>query len=178
MLKAIAIVAIVLAVGIAAVLAFALTKPDTFRVERSLTVKAPADAIYPLVADFHRWTGWSPYEARDPAMKRTFGGAEQGKGATYAWNGDNNVGAGHMEILEASTPSKLRIKLDFERPFEGHNTAEFTFVPQGDATLVTWAMYGPAPFLSKLMQLFINMDNMIGKDFEAGLAGLKKLTEK
>src|SRR3569623_683121 len=178
MLKAIAIVAIVLAVGIAAVLAFALTKPDTFRVERSLIVKAPADAIYPLVADFHRWTGWSPYEARDPAMKRTFGGAEQGKGATYAWNGDNNVGAGHMEILEASTPSKLRIKLDFERPFEGHNTAEFTFVPQGDATLVTWAMYGPAPFLSKLMQLFINMDNMIGKDFDAGLAGQKKLTEK
>lgn len=83
-----------------------------------------------------------------------------------------------MEILEASTPSKLRIKLDFERPFEGHNTAEFTFMPQGDATLVTWAMYGPAPLMSKVMQVFINMDTMIGKDFEAGLAGLKKLTEK
>lgn len=178
MLKAIAVIAIVLAAGIAAVLVFALIKPDTFRVERSLAVKAPADAIYPLVADFHRWTAWSPYEERDPAMKRTFGGTAAGKGATYAWDGNNNVGAGHMEILEANGPSRLRIKLDFERPFEGHNTAEFTFVPQGDATLVTWAMYGPAPFLSKVMQVFINMDSMIGKDFEAGLAGLKKLTEK
>jgi K+-transporting ATPase KdpF subunit len=177
-LKIIAIIAIVLAVGIAAVLVFALTKPDTFRVERSLAVNAPADAIYRQVADFHRWTGWSPYEDRDPAMKRTFGGTAQGTGATYAWDGNNNVGAGYMEILQANAPSKLRIKLDFERPFEGHNTAEFTFVPQGDATLVTWAMYGPAPFLSKLMQVFINMDSMIGKDFEAGLAGLKKLTEK
>jgi Polyketide cyclase / dehydrase and lipid transport len=178
MLKAIAIIALVLAVGIVAVLAFAFTKPDSFRVERSLKVKAPADAIYPQVADFRRWTGWSPYENRDPAMKRTYGGAAQGKGATYAWDGNNNVGAGHMEILEASTPSKLRIKLDFERPFEGHNTAEFTFVPQGDATQVTWAMDGPAPFMSKVMQVFINMDNMIGKDFEAGLASLKKLSEK
>jgi hypothetical protein len=180
MQRAIAIIAVVFAVGITAVLVLvlALTKPDTFRVERALAVKAPADAVYPLVADFHRWTSWSPYEGRDPAMKRTFGGPEQGRGATYAWDGNNNVGAGRMEILEAGTPSKLRIKLDFERPFEGHNTAEFTFVPQGDATLVTWAMYGPAPFLSKLMQVFINMDTMIGKDFETGLANLKRLTEK
>ncbi|MBR0813918.1 SRPBCC family protein [Bradyrhizobium diazoefficiens] len=178
MLKAIAVIAVVLTAGIAGILVFALTKPDTIRVERSLAVKAPADAIYPIVADFRRWTGWSPYENRDPAMKRSFGGPGEGKGATYAWDGNNNVGAGHMEILEASGPSKLRIKLDFERPFEGHNTAEFTFVPQGDATLVTWSMYGPAPFVSKVMQVFINMDSMIGKDFEAGLANLKKLTEK
>ncbi|MBR0718092.1 SRPBCC family protein [Bradyrhizobium liaoningense] len=178
MLKAITIIAIVLAVGIVVVLALAATKPDSFRVERSLAVKAPADVIYPMIANFHFWTGWSPYEGRDPAMKRSFGGAEQGKGATYAWDGNNNVGAGRMEILEASTPSKIRIKLDFERPFEGHNTAEFTMVPQGDATLVTWAMYGPAPFMSKLMQVFMNFDNMIGKDFEAGLVSLKKLTEK
>jgi len=178
MLKAIAVTAIVLTAGVAGVLVFALTKPDTFRVERSLAVKAPAGAIYPHVADFHRWTAWSPYENRDPAMKRSFGGSAEGKGATYAWDGNGNVGAGHMEILEASGPSKLRIKLDFERPFKGHNTAEFTFVPQGDGTLVTWAMNGPAPLLSKVMQVFINMDSMIGKDFEAGLASLKKLTEK
>jgi hypothetical protein len=178
MLKAVAIIAIVLAVGIAAVFAIALTKPDTFRVERSLAVKAPADAIYPQVADFHRWTGWSPYEGRDAAMKRSFGGTARGQGASYAWDGNGNVGAGHMEIVEASTPSKLRIKLDFERPFEGHNIAEFTFVPQGDATLVTWAMYGPAPFMSKVMQVFFNMDSMIGKDFDVGLVGLRKLTEK
>jgi hypothetical protein len=178
MLKTIAVITILFAVGVAAILAFALTKPDTFRVERSLAMKAPADAIFPQVADFHRWTGWSPYEARDPAMKRSFGGTAQGKGATYAWDGNNNVGAGQMEILEASTPSRLRIKLDFERPFECHNIAEFTFVPQGDTTVVTWAMFGPAPLMSRLMQVFINMDSMIGKDFEAGLASLKKLIEK
>ena len=177
MQKAIVIVAIVLAVGIAGILVFASTKPDTFRVERSLALKAPADAIYPLVADFHFWTSWSPYEGLDPAMKRTYGGTAAGRGAIYAWDGNKNVGAGHMEILEADASSKLRIKLDFERPFEGHNTAEFTFVPQGDATLVTWAMYGPAPFMSKVMQVFIDMDKMIGKDFETGLAALKKLTE-
>jgi len=178
MLKAVAIIAVVLAIGIAGVLVVALTKPDMFRVERSLALKAPAEAVYPLVADFHFWTNWSPYEGRDPAMKRIYGGTAAGKGATYAWDGNNNVGAGHMEILEANASSKLRIKLDFERPFEGHNTAEFTFVPQGDATLVTWAMYGPASFMSKVMQVFVNMDNMIGKDFEAGLASLRKLTEK
>jgi hypothetical protein len=178
MLKAVAIFAVVIAVAIAVVLAIALTKPDTFRVERALALKAPAAAVYPLIADFHRWTSWSPYEGRDPDMKRSFGGSAQGQGATYAWDGNKDIGAGRMEILEASVPSKLRIKLDFERPFEGHNTAEFTIVPQGDATLVTWAMYGPAPFISKLMQVFINMDSMIGKDFEAGLADLKKLTEK
>jgi hypothetical protein len=178
MLKAVAIIAIILAVAIAGVLVFAATKPDNFRVERALTVKAPADAIYPLIANFHLWMTWSPYEGRDPDMKRSFGGAATGKGATYAWDGNKDIGAGHMEILDASSPSKVRIKLDFERPFEGHNTAEFTMAPQGDATLVTWAMYGPAPFISKLMQVFINFDNMIGKDFETGLANLKKLTEK
>ncbi|MGV7211798.1 SRPBCC family protein [Bradyrhizobium sp. UFLA05-112] len=178
MLKAVAVIAIVIAAGIAGLLVFAATKPDMFRVERTLAVMAPADAIYPLIADFQRWTSWSPYEGRDPGLKRTFGGSTQGKGAIYAWDGNKDIGAGRMEILEASTPPKLRIKLDFERPFEGHNIAEFTFVPQGSATLVTWAMYGPAPFLSKLMQVFVNMDNMIGKDFETGLANLKKLTEK
>ena len=178
MFDVIVIIAVILAIAIAAVLILAATKPTTLRVQRSVSIKAPPEGIFPLISDFHQWLTWSPYEQKDPAMKRTYGGAERGKGAVYAWDGNNNVGAGHMEILEASTPSKLRIKLDFERPFEGHNTAEFTFVPQGDATLVTWAMYGPAPFMSKVMQVFINMDNMIGKDFEAGLVSLKKLTGK
>jgi hypothetical protein len=175
MLKAIAIIAVVLAIGVVGILIFAATRPDTFRVERTLAVKAQAEAIYPLIADFHRWGSWSPYEGRDPQMKRTYDGAAQG--AVYAWDGNSNIGSGRMEILEASALSKIRIKLDFFRPFEGHNIAEFTMTPQGGATVVTWAMYGPAPFISKLMQVFINMDNMIGKDFEAGLANLKKLTE-
>ena len=178
MSEAIIIIAVIVAIAIAAVLILAATKPGTLRVQRSVSIKAPAETIFPLIHDFQQWRSWSPYENKDRAMKRTYSGAERGKGAVYAWEGDKNVGSGRMEILEASAPQKIVIKLDFFTPFEGHNTAEFTFVPQGDATLVTWAMYCPAPFMSKVMQVFINMDNMIGKDFEAGLASLKKLTEK
>ncbi len=116
-------------------------------------------------------------EGRDPAMKRTYSGAERGKGAAYAWNGNKNVGSGRMEILEASSPSKIVIKLDFLKPFEAHNIAEFTMLPQGGATNVTWVMQGPAPFMSKLMQVFVNMDRMIGKDFETGLANLRTISE-
>ncbi len=112
-------------------------------------------------------------------MKRSYSGAASGKGAVYGWEGNKNVGSGRMEILDSSAPSKIVIKLDFFTPFEGHNTAEFTMLPQGDAsTNVTWTMHGPAPFMSKLMQVFMNLDQMIGKDFEAGLINLKNLTEK
>jgi len=111
-------------------------------------------------------------------MKRSYSGAADGKGAVYGWEGNKNVGSGRMEILDTSKSSKIVIKLDFFTPFEGHNTAEFTMLPQGDATNLTWLMHGPAPFMSKVMQVFINLDNMIGKDFEIGLANLKRLTEK
>jgi hypothetical protein len=178
MFEVIAIIAVILAIAIAIVLILALTKPDTFRVQRATSIKAPADKIFSLINDFHQWVTWSPYEKKDPAMKRTYGGAESGKGAVYAWDGNNNVGSGRMEILDTSVPSKIVIKLDFFKPFEGHNTAEFTMLPQGDATNLVWLMHGPAPFMSKLMQVFMNVDNMVGKDFEVGLANLKKLTEK
>jgi len=178
MFEVIAIIAVVIALAIAIVLISAMTKPDTFRVQRVATIKATPDQIFPLINDFHRWGTWSPWENKDPAMKRSFSGAESGKGAVYGWDGNKNVGSGRMEILDATTPSKITIKLDFFKPFEGHNTAEFTMLPQGDATSVTWTMYGPAPFMSKVMQVFMSMDNMIGKDFETGLANLKKLTEK
>jgi uncharacterized protein YndB with AHSA1/START domain len=178
MIEIIAIIAVVLAVAIAIVLILAATKPDTFSVQRAATVKAPAEKIFPLINDFHQWGTWSPWETKDPAMKRNFSGATSGKGAVYGWEGNKNVGSGRMEILEASMPSKIVIKLDFFKPFEGHNTAEFTMLPQGDATSVTWVMHGPAPFMSKIMQVFMNMDSMIGKDFEAGLANLKRATEK
>lgn len=178
MLKIIAAVAAIVAIAIVIVLILAATKPDKLRVERTATIKAPAEKIFPLVNDFRRWRSWSPYETRDPAMKRSYGGAESGKGATYAWDGDKNVGSGRMEILDASAPQKIVIKLDFFTPFEGHNTAEFTMLPQGDGTHVTWLMHGPANFMSRLIQVFIDLDNMIGKDFEAGLANLKKVAEK
>jgi uncharacterized protein YndB with AHSA1/START domain len=178
MFEVIFVTATVIALAVAIILILAMNKPDSFRVQRIATIKAPAETIFSLINDFQRWASWSPWENRDPAMKRNFSGAERGKGAVYAWDGHKNVGSGRMEILEATTPSRITIKLDFFKPFEGHNTAEFTMLPQGDATSVSWAMYGPAPFISKLMQVFMNIDKMIGKDFEAGLANLKKLTEE
>lgn len=178
MLKIIAGVAIVLVVAIAVVLVLAATRPDTFRIERSATIDAPAEKIFAVLSDFHQWGGWSPWEKKDPDMKRSFTGAGRGKGAVYGWEGDKNVGTGRMEILEASTPSKLVIKLDFLKPFEAHNTAEFTMLPQGNATNVHWVMHGPSPMMAKVMHVFINMDKMVGKDFEQGLANLKQLTEK
>jgi uncharacterized protein YndB with AHSA1/START domain len=178
MLEIVTVIAVVLAIAIAIILILAASKPNTFSVRRATTVRAPPEKIFGLINDFHQWGTWSPYEHRDPAMKRTYSGAESGKGAVYAWEGNKNVGSGRMEILDASAPSKIVIKLDFFTPFEARNTAEFTMLPQGDATLVTWLMHGPAPFMSKLMQVFINMDNMIGKDFETGLANLKRITER
>jgi hypothetical protein len=178
MFEIIAIIAAVLAIAIAIVLILAATKPNTLLVQRATSIKAPADRIYPMINDFRQWRTWSPYENKDPAMKRSYGGADSGKGAVYAWDGNSNVGAGRMEILEVSAPSKITIKLDFFKPFEGHNTAEFTMLPQGDVTNLTWTMHGPAVFMSKVMQVFMNLDHMIGRDFEVGLANLKKLAEK
>jgi hypothetical protein len=178
MFEIIAIIAFVLAIAIAVVLILAATKPNTLLVQRATSIKAPADRIFPLINDFHQWRTWSPYENKDPAMNRTYEGPDNGTGAVYAWDGNKNVGSGRMEILEASVPSKITIKLDFFKPFEGHNTAEFTMLPQGDVTNLTWTMFGPAVFMSKVMQVFINLDHMIGRDFEVGLANLKKLAEK
>ena len=178
MFEIIAIIAVVLAIAIAVVLILAATKPDTFSVRRAATVKAPPEKIFSLINDFHQWGTWSPWENKDPAMKRSYSGAESGKGAIYAWEGNKNVGSGRMEILDAPAPRQVVIKLDFLKPFEAHNTAEFTFVPQGDTTNVTWLMHGPAPFMAKVMHVFINMDNMVGKDFAVGLANLKRITEK
>ena len=178
MFEIIATIAIVLAIAVAVVLILAATKPDIFRVERAITVKAPPDRIFPLINDFRQWVTWSPYENKDPALKRSYNGAASGKGAVYGWEGNKSVGSGRMEILEASAPAKIVIKLDFFTPFEGHNTAEFTMLPKGDATKVTWLMHGPSPFIGKIMHVFINMDRMVGKDFEIGLANLKRLTEK
>lgn len=178
MVKTIAIViAVLVVVPLAAVLIFAATKPDTFRVQRATSIKAPAEKIFPLIADFHGWGAWSPYEKLDPAMKRTFSGAANGKGAVYEWDSDGKAGRGRMEITDAPAPSKVAIKLDFFKPFEAHNIAEFTLEPKGDSTNVTWAMHGPNLYIGKVMSIFFNMDSMIGKDFETGLANMKALAE-
>jgi hypothetical protein len=171
-------IVIVIAVIVAAVLIFAATRPDDFRIQRSATIKAPPDKIFGFINDFHKWSTWSPWEKLDPNLKRTYSGAEKGLGAIYEWEGNKKVGQGRMEITQASPPQKLVIKLDFIRPFSANNTAEYTLESQGDSTTITWAMLGKQPFMFKVMSLFMSMDKMVGKDFEAGLANLKGLAEK
>jgi len=175
MFKAISIVVVALPV---ALLIYAATKPDTFRVQRATSIKAPPEKVFALINDFHRWGAWSPYEKKDPAMKRTLSGAASGKGAVYEWEGNKDIGKGRMEIMDTSPPSRVTIKLDFVKPFEAHNTVDFTLEAKGDSTNVTWAIHGPSPYMSKVMSLFVSMDRMIGNDFEAGLTDLKAATEK
>ena len=164
-------------VVLAGLLGLAVTRPSQFRVQRSARIKAPPSKIFSYLDDFHRWGEWSPWEKLDPALKREYSGAARGKGAAYAWEGNRKVGQGRMEIVDLSAPNKLTVKLDFLQPFEAHNTAEFTLAPDGDATEVTWAMYGPSPFVTKVMGVFIDMNKLVGKDFESGLANLKALAE-
>jgi hypothetical protein len=176
-----AIVAVIVLIAVVVLLGLAATKPAVFRVARSARVKAPPQALYPRVADFHRWTEWSPYEDIDAELKRSYSGEASGVGAVYGWEG-RKTGAGRMEIIEASPDRHVGIKLDFMKPFTAHNVAEFTFEPvtdpvRGELTAVTWSMHGPAPFMSKLMSVFLNMDQMIGKDFEKGLLKLKTVAE-
>ena len=175
MLKKIALAVLAIVVII---LGMAAMKPATFTVKRVVSIKAPPEKIAPLVTDFHQWASWSPWEHLDPAMKRTFSGAPAGKGAIYEWEGNKDVGKGRMEIVDAASPVKTVIKLDFLQPFESHNTTEFTMLPQGETTTVSWDMSGPMPFISKIMSVFVSMDAMIGKDFEKGLSNLKTVAEK
>lgn len=177
MRKVLAVVGGILVVAIAGILLYATGQPDTFRVARSQGIKASPEKIYAFLVDFRGWPSWSPYEKKDPAMKRALSGPPAGVGAVYAWDGNGEVGQGRMEIVEATPASKIAIKLDFIKPFEAHNMAEFTLEPKADVTQVTWSIHGPMPFLSKVIGLFLDMDKMIGKDFEAGLANLKAAAE-
>ncbi len=170
------IVFILLAVG-AIILLYAASKPDTFHVERSVTITAPAEKIFPLLNDFHAWNDWTPYN-KDPAMKKTFSGSEQGVGAMYAWQGNKNVGKGDITIIASTPVSKIIFDLHMVEPFEARNVAIFNLAAIGETTTVTWSLDGANPLIAKIMGLFFDMDNMIGKDFEVGLAKLKVLAEK
>ena len=177
MLKTLAIIGGVVAVLLAAVLIYAATKPDVFRVQRATSIKAPPEKIAAVLSDFRGWQAWSPWEKMDPAMKRSYSGAAKGKGAVYAWEGNSEVGQGRMEITEAA-PSRVAMDLDFVKPFEAHNKVVFALVPKGDSTEVTWSMQGPVPYMAKVVHVFFDMDSMVGKQFETGLANLKTLAEK
>lgn len=154
-----------------------LTRPDSFRVERSAVISAPADRIYPLLTDFHQWPRWSPWEKLDPAMQRNFSGANEGPGAVYAWSGNKKAGEGRMEITAAEPPRSLEIQLEFIRPFPARNRIDFTLTPEGDRTRIVWGMQGRNNLGSKVMQAVINMDRLVGGDFDRGLANLKELAE-
>ncbi len=174
MIKTIAIVVVSL---VAALLIFAATRPDTFRVERSISIEAPSEKIFAILNDFHLSQSWSPFEKKDPTMKRTFGGAASGKGAVYEFDGNKEVGKGRLMITDTAPPSKITIALDMVEPFEAHNTVEFTLGANGDSTKVTWAMHGPQSYVMKVLSFFIDCDKMVGKDFEAGLVKLKAITQ-
>jgi len=152
-------------------------RPTEFRVERTATMSAPAPVVFAQVNDFHQWEAWSPYAKRDPAMKKSFEGASAGVGAIYTWSGNHEVGEGRTTIIESRPSALIRIKLEFVRPFAGSSTAEFTFKPEGERTAVTWSLDGRNSFIAKAMGLVMNMDRMIGDDFEKGLAQLQSIAE-
>ncbi|MDH2917057.1 MAG: SRPBCC family protein [Gallionella sp.] len=172
------LILILVVLAIAAILIIAAFKPDMFRVERSTLIQATPDKLFPHINDLRNWVAWSTWEKMDPQMKKTYSTNSGGQGATYEWEGNKKVGHGRMTITESVAASKVVIQLDFITPFEAHNTADITLQPQGNSTLVTWAMYGPSPFISKLFSVLISMDKMIGKDFEASLANLKTVAER
>lgn len=166
-----------LAVVIAAILVIAAFQPSTYRVERSITIAAPPAVPFASVNELAKWRPWSPWEKMDPAMKRTFSGPAAGVGAVYAWEGNSEVGSGRMTVLESRPAELIRIKLEFFQPMEGVSEAVFAFKPEAGRTAVTWSMTGANNYVGKLFCLFMNMDKMIGGDFEKGLASLKALSE-
>ncbi len=171
-------IAIVVAIIFASFLGYAASMPDTFRIERSAIVNAPPAKVFPYLNSLRDFGAWSPWEKKDPNMKRTFRGPESGKGAAYEWDGNDDVGAGRMEITNSTEPTNVAMSLDFVRPFKGHNTVEFNLIPKKEGTEVVWTMEGHNEFMCKIMQIFVNADEMCGKDFDAGLANLKSLAEQ
>ena len=177
-MRIIAIIGAVLGIAVIGVLGVAATKPDSFRIERVESIKAPPDKIFPHLVNLRAHGAWSPWEKKDPAMRRAFSGTDSGKGQVYEWDGNGEVGKGRIEIVDVNSPSKVAMKLDFKEPFEAHNMADFTLEPKGETTTVKWAMYGPQPFLGKIINVFIDCEKMVGKEFEAGLMNLKMIAEK
>jgi uncharacterized protein YndB with AHSA1/START domain len=153
-------------------------RPDEFTVTRAASISAPPEKIFPRVNDLHQWEAWSPWAKLDSNAKYTFSGADAGAGAAMAWVGSKKVGAGQMTITESQPSGLIRFRLDFQKPMQATNTAEFTFRTEGSQTVVTWSMAGKSCFMSKVFGLFMDFDKMCGCQFEKGLASLKSVTEK
>ena len=170
------IIGIAIAGLIAAVLGLAAKKPSAFTLKRSARINTPPERILPHIVDFRKWLAWSPWEKLDPALKRTHSGAPSGKGAVYEWEGNPKAGKGRMEITDA-TANRVGITIQFIKPFEATNSVEFLLTPSGTGTDVTWSMSGDHAFMMKVMDIFVSLDKMVGKDFEQGLANLKAVAE-
>ncbi len=177
MLDILGLIAVLLALAIGGVLAYAATLPTTFSVSRSASIMAPPDKIFPLINSLHGFRTWEPFSKKDPAIKIVHSGPESGKGAAYSWDGNGHVGQGSAEIVDTVPPSRVTMKLDMVKPMEAHNKVVFSLEPNAGATTVTWAMTGNRPYIHKVMDVVMNMDRMVGGQFEAGLANLKALVE-
>jgi hypothetical protein len=177
MLETILIILGVLAAIVLVLVVVVAMQPSEYSVTRSTTISAPAADVFAQVNDFHKWDAWSPWAKIDPAMKQTYEGAPAGTGAIYTWTGNSEVGEGTMTLTESQPHARIGIKLDFCKPFKGTNTAEFTFTPQGNQTVVSWSMSGRKNFIVRAMCLFMSMDKMLGGQFEKGLANMKTLVE-
>jgi hypothetical protein len=169
-------IAVVAVVIVAALLIYAATKPDQIGIERSASIHAPPEKIAGLITDFHHWKAWAPQDRDDPTMMRTFTGAQNGVGAISTWTSKGDAGKGKMEITAAS-PTSVEVTVDFQAPLRAHNINTFTFVPHGSETNVVWKMRGTNPYMAKVMGVFVNMDRMMGRHFEMGLANLKSAAE-
>jgi hypothetical protein len=168
-------IAIGLLASIGAFVGVVATRPSRFHVERSARLDAPPSVVFPLINDFRRWPSWSPWEQLDPAMKREYSGSAQGTGAMYDWSGNDDVGVGSMRITDSQAPTSVTIALEFKEPWQATNTTRFSVAPEAAGSTVTWGMEGENSFMFKAVGLFMNMDEMVGKDFEAGLANLQRV---
>jgi hypothetical protein len=177
MLETVLIILLVLAVIVVVFVAVVAMRPAEFRIWRSATIAAPAPDLFAQVNDFHNWEAWSPWAKLDPTMKQTYEGAPAGSGAIYSWAGNGKVGEGRMTVTLSHPSDLIRINLEFLKPFKATNIAEFTFKPEGNQTVVTWSMSGRNNFMLKAFGLFMNMDKMVGGDFEKGLANMKSVVE-
>jgi polyketide cyclase/dehydrase/lipid transport protein len=153
-------------------------QPSDFRVTRSAKMLAPPAAVFAQVNDYHNWDAWSPWAKLDPNAKVAFEGPTSGTGAIFTWSGNDKVGQGRQSIVESRADELIRIKLEFEKPFKATNTAEFTFRPERDQTVVTWSMFGKNNFMGKAVSMFMDCDKMVGSEFEKGLASMKTIVEK
>lgn len=167
--------ALLLVLAIGGLLIYAASRPKVMAVQRSALIQAPAEKIHPLINDLHRFNAWNPYEKKDPAIKGSYRGPASGPGAGDDFEGNKDVGKGSIQITSTAAPGRVTMELHMIEPMEGRNTIDFTLAPRGEATEVTWAMHGPSPFIARLAGVSFDMDRMIGRDFEAGLANLKSM---